>query len=180
MPIKKHNTICLAMIVKNESKVIERCFDSVLPLLDYWVVCDTGSTDGTQDIIRNYFKKHNIPGELYEYEWKNFAHNRTLSMQKAKGKADYIITLDADEVFKYDDNFVLPALIHDQYFIVTKNAYIEYVRMQLVSDKFDWYYMGVLHEYIEAKGPQTTGKIVGMYNYPSPDGARSSDPNKYK
>ena len=40
------------MIVKNESKVIERCLTSCLPLIDYWVISDTGSTDGTQIIIK--------------------------------------------------------------------------------------------------------------------------------
>ncbi|MGW8788902.1 glycosyltransferase, partial [Heyndrickxia sporothermodurans] len=43
-------TICLSMIVKNEASVIRRCLDSVRPLIDTWVIIDTGSTDGTQDI----------------------------------------------------------------------------------------------------------------------------------
>jgi len=45
-------TICLCMIVKNEAAVIERCLASVRPLIDTWVISDTGSTDGTQDLIR--------------------------------------------------------------------------------------------------------------------------------
>ena len=48
-------SICLTMIVKNESKIIERCFDSVKDYIDTWCICDTGSTDGTQDIIKKYF-----------------------------------------------------------------------------------------------------------------------------
>ena len=40
------------MIVKNESKIIKRCLDSVKDHIDYWVIVDTGSTDGTQDIIK--------------------------------------------------------------------------------------------------------------------------------
>jgi len=47
----KKPTVCLNMIVKNESEVITRCLKSVLPLIDYWVISDTGSTDGTQKII---------------------------------------------------------------------------------------------------------------------------------
>ena len=45
----KQQTLCLCMIVKNESRVIERCLSAVRPLIDYWVISDTGSTDGTQD-----------------------------------------------------------------------------------------------------------------------------------
>ena len=54
-------TICLNMIVKNESKIITRLFDSVLSIIDCYCICDTGSTDNTKEIITNYFndKKYN-------------------------------------------------------------------------------------------------------------------------
>ena len=71
----KPGSIGLVMIVKNEAKVIERCLASVRPILSYWTIVDTGSTDGTQDIIRQFMA--DIPGELYERPWKDFAHNRT-------------------------------------------------------------------------------------------------------
>ena len=67
------SSICLNMIVKNESEIITRCLDSVKDLIDYWVISDTGSTDGTQQIITDYFKQHNIPGLLLENAWKNLA-----------------------------------------------------------------------------------------------------------
>ncbi|HBD39264.1 MAG TPA: family 2 glycosyl transferase, partial [Cupriavidus sp.] len=44
--------ICLSMIVKNEAAVIERCLRAVRPHIHAWAISDTGSTDGTQDIIR--------------------------------------------------------------------------------------------------------------------------------
>src|ERR1700722_1540445 len=59
-------TICLNMIVKNESKVIRRCLQSVLPFIDTWVIVDTGSNDGTQKIIKDFMLEHQIPGELHE------------------------------------------------------------------------------------------------------------------
>ena len=62
------------MIVKNESKVIRRCLESVLPLVDYWVIVDTGSTDGTQQIILECLKE--VPGFLHERPWVDFSHNR--------------------------------------------------------------------------------------------------------
>ena len=44
-------TVCLNMIVRNESSVIQRCLDSVKGFIDYWVIVDTGSIDGTQKIV---------------------------------------------------------------------------------------------------------------------------------
>jgi len=179
--IKKENTICLIMIVKNESKVIERCLSSVKDIIDYWVISDTGSTDGTQKIIVDFFEKNNIKGELHENPWRDFAYNRSIACKLAKNKAEYIITLDADEVFKYDENFYIPSLTCDAYYIMTRNNAVEYTRMQLVSDRFEWYYKDILHEYIHTDTPiQTVGLLAGIYNHPSPDGARSADPNKYR
>ena len=65
------NTLCLNMIVKNEIKIIKRCLDSISDYLDYWVICDTGSTDGTQKFIKNYFKEKKIKEELHQVEWVN-------------------------------------------------------------------------------------------------------------
>ncbi len=88
-------TLCLCMIVKNEAAIIERCLRSVRPLLSTWVIVDTGSTDGTQDIIRRFFA--DLPGELHEKSWKNFSENRSEAMQLARGKADYTLVMDADD-----------------------------------------------------------------------------------
>jgi len=41
--------------------VIRRCLESTRPLVDYVLVEDTGSTDGTQEIIRAYLRDNGIP-----------------------------------------------------------------------------------------------------------------------
>ena len=51
---KNMKTINLCMIVKDEAHVIERCFDSVRPLIDEILIVDTGSTDDTVSVINNY------------------------------------------------------------------------------------------------------------------------------
>ena len=48
----KTPTLCLNMIVKNESKIITRLFNSVVPIIDCYCICDTGSTDNTVKIGR--------------------------------------------------------------------------------------------------------------------------------
>jgi glycosyltransferase involved in cell wall biosynthesis len=74
-------TICLNMIVKNEAPVIGRCLASVRPLIDQWVIVDTGSTDGTQALIREALA--DLPGVLIERPWVDFAHNRNEARTEA-------------------------------------------------------------------------------------------------
>src|SRR6266576_400315 len=97
-------TIGLCMIVKNEAHVIKRCFDSVLPLLDYILIVDTGSTDGTQEIIRNYLREKKIQGKVIEEPWRDFAYNRTFALEQLKKRKeiDYSLMIDADNIFLYE------------------------------------------------------------------------------
>ncbi|EHP44847.1 family 2 glycosyl transferase, partial [Cupriavidus basilensis OR16] len=94
--------ICLNMIVKNEAPVIARCLASVKPWIDRWVIVDTGSTDGTQALVREVMGK--LPGTLHERPWIDFAHNRNEALALARacseGHAradDYVLFIDADE-----------------------------------------------------------------------------------
>ena len=75
--------ITLVMIVRNESKVIERCLESVRPLLSGWVIVDTGSTDDTIEKIQRSLS--DIPGELHHREWVDFGHNRNEALELARG-----------------------------------------------------------------------------------------------
>lgn len=170
-------TVCLNMIVKNETEVIRRCLASAKPLIDYWVIVDTGSTDGTQDMIKEFMQ--DIPGELHERPWKNFSHNRNEALELAKGKADYALIIDADDVFEYPSDFKWPNLSMDGYFIQVHDCGTHYERFHLVNNHLKWKWEGVLHEGIgcpEAKRCQLLDKIV---YHRIGGGARSKDPQKY-
>lgn len=171
-------TVCLNMIVKNETKVIKRCLDSVRPMIDYWIIVDTGSDDGTQDMIREHMK--DIPGELYESPWVNFGHNRNEALQLAKGKADYLLFIDADERLIYDKDFKLPLLEKDFYHIMTHFNGTTYARVQLINNALNWKWVGVLHETVDSQEAQTNDILKGVMNNVHTDGARSQDPDKYK
>src|ERR1700760_3257859 len=87
-------SLALCMIVRDEAETIERCLASCRELIDYWVICDTGSVDDTPERILRALE--GVPGELHHHQWRDFAHNRTLLMQLAQGKADHLLLLDAD------------------------------------------------------------------------------------
>ena len=66
------NKLCLTMIVKNESKIIERCLNSIKDIVDCISICDTGSTDNTKTVIEEFMKKHQIPGKVHEHQVEKF------------------------------------------------------------------------------------------------------------
>jgi len=94
-------TICLNMIVKNESQVIERLLTSIVSIIDTYCIVDTGSTDNTIELITRFFNQRGINGKIVSEPFINFAYNRTHAFQQAEGMADYLLLIDADMIFTY-------------------------------------------------------------------------------
>ena len=157
-------TVTLCMIVKSESHIILECLNSVYKYIDYWVICDTGSTDGTQDIIKNFFAEKGIPGELHSHEWKNFGHNRTLAFQAAEGKADYAWVIDADDYIEGELKLP-PNTETDSFALRIKRGSFFWWRNQVFKLDCKWSYKGVLHEYAACEKPNPrVMKLEGSYN----------------
>lgn len=156
-------TITLCMIVKNESHIILECLNSVYKYIDHWVICDTGSTDNTKEIIRNFFAEKNIPGELHDHEWKDFGHNRTLAFRAAEGKADYAWVIDADDYL--EGELRLPETTDvDSYALRIKRGSFFWWRNQVFKLDSKWEYKGVLHEYAACQKAQPrVVKLEGDY-----------------
>jgi glycosyltransferase involved in cell wall biosynthesis len=171
-------TICLSMIVKDEAPVIRRCLDSVKPFVDHWVVVDTGSTDATRDIIRDHMR--DVPGDLYERPWQNFAHNRSEALELSRPHADYILIIDADDVLSYCDGFQLPQLTDDAFKIDIDDSGTVYQRTQMICSHLPWRYEGVLHEYLTCDEASETGHLTGIRMRRNHDGARRKDPQTYR
>lgn len=171
-------TICLNMIVKNEATVIRRCLDSVRPLIDRWIIVDTGSADGTQQIIREHLQ--DLPGELYERPWQDFAHNRSEALKLARDHGDYVLVIDADEVLEITPGFTLPELTCDSYNIEVRYGGCTYLRRQLVRNSLPWRYEGVVHEYITCEQARTEAFLPGVHTRPRHDGARARDDKTYR
>jgi glycosyltransferase involved in cell wall biosynthesis len=147
-PASQMPSICLTMIVKDEAAVIERCLESVRGLVDTWVICDTGSTDGTQEVIRASLG--DLPGALHERPWVDFGHNRTELMELAHGHADYLLLIDADMTVTYD-RARLRDLTADSYMLRHADD-PEYWIKRLVRGDGHWRYVGSTHEYITTDG----------------------------
>jgi glycosyltransferase involved in cell wall biosynthesis len=182
----RNKTITLCMIVKDEAHVIERCLASVLPVIDHWVIVDTGSTDGTQRKIKDFFERNGIDGELHEIPWKDFGYNRSEALRLAQATdTDYALMIDADEILVFDQGFDPTVfknnLTADLYNIFAQFGQTRYHRPQLTSNKKRFYYRGILHEYVDCHDPIGTRDFArGFMNTPIQDGARSSDPKKYE
>ena len=142
-------TLCLNMIVKNESRIIERLFNSVSKLIDSYCICDTGSTDNTVEIIETYFKERNIPGKIVYEPFKNFCHNRNFALQSCLGMSDYVLLLDCDMVLdikQFDKSMLTSA---DSFDILQGNDSFYYQNLRIVRNNGLYKYIGVTHEYID-------------------------------
>ena len=179
----KEHKLCLNMIVKNEEHIIRDTLTKLInkiPTIDYWVISDTGSTDNTKKTIIDFFKERNIQGELYDDAWVDFGHNRTLALEHAFKKSNHLLVFDADDEICGD--FVLPELNLDSYHLQFGDANgVSYTRVQIINNKKQWKYVGVLHEVITCiEHTQSSNIIKGnYYTISGKSGARSRDPNKY-
>ena len=173
-------SICFACICKNEERCILTALESVCGFIDYWVICDTGSTDTTCELITTFFKGKGIPGELFHEPWENFGHNKTILFDKCYKKADYILHFDADDYFVGIPRFK-GGPFKTQYYINVVKLDTVYPCLLLFDANFKWKFCGVAHTTIKCLNNNnvTTGYLTDQefYMYSTPDtGARSSDP----
>lgn len=169
-------TIALAMIIRDEAPIIERCLQSTRALIDSYVLVDTGSTDGTMNIARRTLE--GIPGEIYERPWVSFGHNRSELMALARGRADWLLLLDADMTLEYEGvpTSMWTRLPLDLDAAVTSYqirhaSEPEYWIKRLVDGNRRWLYIGATHEYITTAGEDTTRRLDGLAIHHHHDGA---------
>jgi tetratricopeptide (TPR) repeat protein len=139
------------MIVRDETPVIERCLASVKDVIDYYIISDTGSTDGTQKLIKDTMDGYGIPGEVIEDEWVNFQHNRNLALQHAYANKniDYVLFIDADEILHYDNPDSIRNTVADMHCLDKSYGPLRYRIPFMVNIRTkEWKWNGVIHEYI--------------------------------
>ncbi len=152
--------LCLNMIVKNESARILRMLDSVRPHIACFAILDTGSTDGTQEIIKEWAALYNIAGDIAQGKFEDFAQarNDALSLARKRTDWDYLLLVDADMelVVKTDDwLYGVLAESHDMYQLA---GALHYQNRRLLSRFSTATYLTPTHEFLNAP----TGGCIPM------------------
>lgn len=173
----------LCMIVKNESHIIHESLGCTLPLVDTYCIVDTGSTDNTVDIIKNFYANHGIHGEVHSRPWKDFGTNRSEALELCNGKMEYILVIDADDLITFPENG--RALLHTYLARKPSNLTLEirqnslrYTRSQVFKANDGWHYKGVLHEYPTNGKQCTTVHLPGFWMESRRIGARNKTGDK--
>jgi len=161
--------LALNFICKDEAHVIGKMLESCKTITDLIVVNDTGSTDGTQDIIRKFGEDNNIPTYVFERPFDDFEKSRNHAIQKLK---DVVAELgwdankvhgywfDCDETLVIDSKFNKDQFVNDLYMINTFIGQMKYTRNTFfrVSKPFKWY--GPIHEFIVCDDQNITSGLA--------------------
>lgn len=140
-------------MVKQESRILERCLKAVEGVVDAVCIHDTGSTDTTCELARTWLETH--PGCLTTSQWSDFGTNRTLSFVRAKEFVEsqkwdlattYGLLLDADMVF-HPGTLREQTLDHTGYTAIQVAGTLTYPNCRLVRMDYAWTCKGVTHEY---------------------------------
>ena len=147
--------LCLNMIVKNESKIITRLFDSVIDIIDSYCICDTGSTDNTVELIETYFQNKGKPGKVVVEPFKNFEHNRTFALEACASdpNIDFMLLMDADMILVKGPDFDLKRFKRDLnkaevFHLFQGSDRFSYKNVRIVKNNMGIKYWGVTHEVI--------------------------------
>lgn len=160
-----YNKIILNLMVKNESRIIERCIACALEYVDAIFILDTGSTDNTVVVSDNFLKKFALPdGKPYKISiepFNNFGYNRTISFKKAKEfckelkwdcNSTYILSIDADMIIRPSSNFKNFKMSLPGYQIMQDNGTLQYFNTRLMGAFYNWTCVGATHEYWDSIG----------------------------
>ena len=123
-------SLSLVTICKNEAKTIERFIRSLTGLVDKFVIVDTGSTDGTIEIL----EKLDIP--FYSFAWRDdfsAARNKALSLCDT----DWCLFLDIDEIIHPQDKPKVLGLLDSNYDLINFQSYQFEVNYTSISPSQD-------------------------------------------
>jgi len=144
--------IGLAMIVKNEAHNIEQTLRSFRTVIDRWTILDTGSTDGTQDIIRRELA--GVPGELHEEPFVDFSTSRNRALDLHGESTAFVVMPDSDDYLV--NNLTLRAfceskrsstsLIDEAYGLNIRRGQLSYYLPLVMRTSARWRYSGRVHE----------------------------------
>jgi predicted O-methyltransferase YrrM len=144
------NLICFTMIVKNAGPLLAKVLTENLPIIDRWCILDTGSTDGTQDIIRSILK--NKKGKLYEEPFVNFKVSRNRCLELAGNTCKFILMVDDTYILKGNLRKFLNEVRGDQFSdsfsLLIQSDDTEYYSNRIIKTTTGLRYIHIIHEVI--------------------------------
>lgn len=156
--------ICLNMIVKNETAVLPRLFKTVQEYIDYYVIVDTGSTDGTIELIKEEMNRYGVFGEVHRRPWVNFGVNRQQALELAirANRTDWVLFIDADEELGVTDpkfyERLEPGVTYD---IEKHHTGTRYAVPHIVDIRqTQWKWEGPVHNYLQHLGGSKKRKLL--------------------
>jgi len=150
--------LCLNSIVKNESDRILRMLESVRPHISCFAIQDTGSTDGTVEIIQEWAELHNIPGDIGHGKFDTFAQARNdgLALARKRTDWDYLLLVDADMQLVVNDADWLYGIVAESHDMYQLAGPLHYQNRRLLSRFSEAIYLCPTHEFL---GSETGGCI---------------------
>lgn len=183
---QKRPTLAFATMCKNEEHCIRQTLDAAAPYMDYLVVCDTGSTDRTIEIVEQFMEETGIPGEVHQHEWIGFDKNKTMMMNAVYGKTDYVLHLDADDMVQGDFSFTAEDAGRDAYYMTMRRggtSGMSWKATVVYNNQIHWRFIGTAHTIIrspERPNGFSTGDLSDRgYCLCDGIGSRAFDPKKY-
>ncbi|NJM33174.1 MAG: glycosyltransferase [Limnobacter sp.] len=179
-------TVALVLIARNEAPIIERCLQSACNWVQFVLLQDTGSTDGTQEVVTQWLKSNKLPGKIMETPWEDFSWNRNLLLQQATQHAptDYVFMMDADDELQihHAERFQasLASLHSDAGVLQIVHGKLVYPRIHVMKNNGQFKYRGVMHEFVQQPPGAELQAIQGASIRANCEGSRSKDPNKYR
>ena len=186
-----NSKFCFYAMYKNESKNVIKSLESVYEYIDYWVIQDNGSTDGTQDLIKNFFEEKGIDGFLYQLDWWKGAgvnaEHLVRTACEANHGCDWLLRIDADELLVVDDSFDWSHFDDtsvDSWLLPAEQDNYRYVRVRILNSNRQWRFdPEKAHEtpYMEGAGNNFSRVKLpfGIKNQVTKDGFSYTKPMKY-
>lgn len=138
-------TLGAVLIVKNEAQTIARCIVSARAAgVETFTVVDTGSTDGTPDLIREACEGVDL--RFSTAEFVNFGRARSLAFERARGSADWLLALDSDFTVAWGPDFIPDPMVDAYDLEMTDNGDAWRLPL-LLRGELPWISRGSVHEY---------------------------------
>ena len=181
--------LVLTQIMKNEAHVVTRMLDSIKSIVDIVCLVDTGSTDNTIEVVKNWGKENNVETHVFERAFDNFENSRNYSIQvarevtKDRGNDYWGFWLDADETIEILPNFNKAGINKDLYMFNTFINVMKYTRNECYKLDKPFRFYGPVHEFIVCDDKNiTSGLMEGLNVRVQMDGGswKGNIPEKYK